>query len=135
VTTPVDTDAQARGILADSRDDRIELTVPGTDYRLAFVPGAPVRTPAGKRVRGTVHAQALRMHAARGGGRFIEPVQGEPRIVAGTIAAVDEPNRRVLLETAVPMWVTWQEGQDLSILRVGQLVNCYVRSGARFEPA
>ena len=94
VTTPVETEAVARGVLADRRDDRIELTVPGTDYRLRLTTSGAIDTPVGKRVRGTVHARALRMHAARGGGRFIEPVVGEPRIVAGTVAAIDEPNHR-----------------------------------------
>jgi hypothetical protein len=35
---------------------------------------------------------------------------------------------------AVPMWMTLEERQSADLFRVGQLVNCYVRSGTRFVP-
>jgi hypothetical protein len=137
VTAPVEVNASVRGVLESLEPERLVLRLPGTDYRLRLVPGVPVsqvQVPVGKRVTGTIDAVALRMHPARGGGRFIEPVHGEPRIVAGTVVAVDETNRRVLVDVAVPMWVSWPDGQDTSIFHAGQLVNFYVRSGTRFTP-
>lgn len=136
VTSELQIDAVARGRLTDLREGRLELSLPGTDYRLHLVPAVPadrIATPVGKRIKGVIRAQALRIHAATGGGQFIEPVLGEPRIIAGVINAVDDPGHRVLVRTAVPMWVHWQDGQDLGILRVGQLINCHVQSGTTFE--
>ena len=89
----------------------------------------------GKHVRGVIDAKALRIHAAAGGGRFIEPIVGEPRIVAGAVLAVDEPGRRVLVDVAVPMWLHTDAGQDFTVFEPGGLVNGHVASGATFAPA
>ena len=136
--SPVETDALARGILSELSDERLVLAVPGTDYQLHLVPtvkASKVKTPVGKRIKGTIEARSLRIHPARGGGRFVEPVYGAPRIVAGTVIALDEAKGRVLVNVAVPMWVSWPEGQDLGVFEVGGLVNFYVESGATFTPA
>lgn len=134
---PSQTLALARGVLRSLSDECLVLGIPGTDYEIHLVPTVPadqIRTPVGRRVTGTIEAKALRMHAAEGGGRFIEPLLGQPRIVAGTVVSIDEPGGRVLVDVAVPMWVNWQPGQDLSVLGEGRLVNCYVESGATFTP-
>ena len=137
MSTDLDSQALARGVLESLRDGELVLAVPGTSYRLQLVPTVPageITTPPGKRIKGTIHAKALRMHAAQAGGRFVEPVWGAPRIVAGTVLAVDEQGTRVLVDVSVPMWVTPPPGQDLSVIRKGQLVNFYVESGTRFRP-
>lgn len=136
-TLPIESQEIVRGVLESLSEDKIVLSIPGTDYQIHLLPSVPVSqitTPLGKRIKGTIHAQALRMFVAQGGGRFIEPVWGEPRIVAGYVLAVDEPNRRVLVDVAVPMWMTLQERQPADMFKVGQLVNCYVKSGTRFTP-
>lgn len=133
----VETRALARGILESLNDGELVLAVRGTEYRLHLVPTVPpgeISTPLGKRIKGTIHARALRMHPAAGGGGFIEPVWGAPRIVAGTVIAVDPDKRRVLVDVGVPMWVEAPEGQDLGVIREGQLLNFYVESGTRFRP-
>jgi hypothetical protein len=127
----------ARGKLKRLDDEKLILSVPHTDYELHFKPGVPaaeIDTPIGKRIKGTIRGAAQRMYLAGAGGRFIEPAQGEPRIVTGTVLAVDEPNRRVLVDVAVPMWLTTRNGQDYSFLREGVMVNCYIESGATFTP-
>ncbi len=129
---PAEANAVAKGVLRSVSDDVMVLDVPGTEYQLHLV-HAELSTPPGKRIRGVIHATALRMHPVAAGGRFIEPIYGAPRIIAGTVTAVDEVNRRVLVETALPMWVTWPDGQDTSFLREGQLVSFHVESGVRFE--
>src|SRR5436190_17311781 len=101
-------DTTARGTLISLTDDRLVLGVPGTDYELHFTPGVPaskIATPIGKRIKGTIHGQALRMFRATegGGGRFIEPLIGEPRIVAGLVLNVDDAKKRLLVDVAVPM--------------------------------
>jgi hypothetical protein len=133
----VEANANARGTLVSVSDEKLVLSIPGTEYRLDLVPTVPaasIGVAPGKRIRGVINASALRIHAAAGGGRFIEPVYGAPRIVAGVILQVDEERQRALVDVTVPMWVHWDPGQDTSVLQVDQLVNFYVRSGTSFTP-
>ena len=137
VTTDVQPEALARGTLVSLDEQTLVLAVPHTDYQIHLVPTVPpgeIDVTEGKPVRGVIEAKALRIHPAEGGGKFIEPVWGAPRIVAGKVIAVDEPNRRVLVQASVPMWVTAPEGQDFSVITEGGLVNFYVESGATFRP-
>ena len=125
-------------VLESLSDQKIVISVPKTDYQLHLVPAVPAsqfNSPIGKRVKGTIHAKALRMFAAKGGGRFIEPIWGEPRIVAGYVLAVDLSNRRVLVHTGVPIWMTLEDRQSIDMITEGQLVNCYLQSGTQFRPA
>lgn len=136
---PTDVDQRATVSLrfVERRNDLLVLEVPNTDYQLHLVPGDSAGETTfehGKRVRGILEATALRMHPAKGGGRFIEPVWGQPRIVAGTVIDADSDSHRVLVDVAVPMWVTAPPNQDFSIIEHGQLVNFYVESGATFTP-
>ena len=127
----------ACGVLEAIDSESVLLRLPHTDYRLQLRPTVPTDELAGllgKRVRGTIEAVAQKIHPAAGGGGFIEPIEGEPRIVAGTVLMADEEARRVLIDAAIPVWLTAQEGQDFGAIRSGGLVNCYVLSGARFTP-
>ena len=136
---PIDDETQAltRGVLESLDDDEIILAVHHTEYKLhlSLTPAQGFTASVGSPIKGTIHARALRMHAARGGGRFIEPVWGAPRIVAGRVRAVDGPQRRLLVDTGVPMWVEAPKDQDLGVIRKGELINFYVESGACFQPA
>jgi hypothetical protein len=138
VSTQARPEAVARCVLESIDDDHVVVSVPGTDYRLRLTPGEGAdrlsSSATGRRVRGSIHARALRMHTATGGGRFIEPVDGAPRIVAGRVTAVDEAGDRLLVDVAVPVWVTVHAGQAAADFAVGQLVNCYVESGTAFRP-
>ena len=139
VSTQADTqfDDIARGVIQSLDDSKIVLALPGTDYQIHLALGAPtvqIAVPVGKRITGRIFAKALRLFKAHGGGRFIEPIWGEPRIVAGFVQAIDKPNRRILVDVAVPMWMTLVDRQLADMFKVGDLVNCYVESDARFEP-
>lgn len=137
MTTNVQTDAIARGVVLERGDGLLVLAVAGTEYRMHLVATTPADgmvTPVGKRIKGIIEAEALRMHTAQAGGRFVEPMWGAPRIVQGTVLAVDEQAGRVLLDVSVPMWVTVGDRQSASDFQPGQMVNFYVRSGASFTP-
>lgn len=138
MTTNATTNDQVRARLESIDDERVTLSVPGTDYRLDLVldgEAGSITTPVGKRIRGTIHASALRVHPTSAGGKFIEPVWGTPRIVTGTVVVADADQGRVLVDVAVPMWVTTPEGQDFSVIVPGEMVNFYVESGCVFTPA
>jgi hypothetical protein len=138
VSTDDHAQALTRGVLEALDDSELVLAVHHTAYRLHLAPTVPAErlsAQVGGVIKGTIRAKALRMHPTRGGGQFIEPVWGAPRIVAGRVREVDATGRRVLVDTPVPMWVEAPKGQDLDIIRKGELVNFYVESGTRFEPA
>lgn len=137
MTTQAHADGVARGVLCAIADDHIELAISGTAYRLHLVPTVPtdqLRSHLGKPVRGTIRAQALRIHPARGGGRFIEPVWGAPRILAGAVKTSSQQEGSVLVDVGVPMWVRLREESEIQGLSDGTLVNFYVESGASFTP-
>jgi hypothetical protein len=123
-----------RAVLVSKSDDRIVLSLPGTSYRIHLKPASRIATTEGKRITGRIVGRALRLYPAKAGGRFIEPIDGEPRIVQGTILAVDAGANRVLVEMVVPAWLSLDEGQAQTFA-VGQMVNMYVESGMSFTPA
>lgn len=115
--------------------DRVAmLAVPGTDYVLHLAVDRPLDIPPGRRVRGTLHAEALRMHSSGSGGKFIEPIWGMPRIVQGSVLATDEANGRLLMDMVVPIWITPLKSDHPGAWKPGAMLNFYVKSGARFEP-
>ena len=81
-----------------------------------------------------IHGKALKINVAHAGGQFIEPVLGHPRIVNGTVIAVDPAENRLLAQVVVPMWVDVAEGQSARDFATGQLVNFYFASGVSFTP-
>lgn len=137
MTTDLHSQAITGGVIESVSDDKIVLNITGTDYQLHLVPTVPaaeIGASVGKRIKGTIQAKALKIHSANGGGRFIEPVYGAPRIVAGVVLAVDDESRTVLVDVAIPMRVALSDNQDLNVCQVGELVNFYVESGTRFTP-
>lgn len=138
MTTDLQSQAITGGVIESVSDDMIVLKITGTDYQLHLVPTVPateIGASEGKRIKGTIQAKALKIHPANGGGRFIEPGYGAPRIVAGVVLAVDNESRTVLVDVAIPMRVALSDDQDLNVCQVGELVNFYVESGTSFTPA
>ena len=115
-------------------DGTVVVSVPGNAYRITMAWGG-VDTPSPGRVKGVIEAHALRVHEAAAGGRFIEPVMGVPRIVSGTVEAIDEDAATVALRSVVPIHVALEDRDDLAKCMVGSLVNFHVRSDVRFSPA
>ncbi len=126
----------ARLIVLDVRDGRVTLGVPRTEYRLDVATTSALPANAvGRRIVGRLEGRALRLHPASAGGRFIEPADGHPRIVQGSVRAVDVLTRRILIDAVVPMSLRLADDQPLEQFAPGAMVNCYVESGMRFVPA
>ena len=126
-----------KAILSGIGEGRILLTLPGTSYELDLALAdsrQEIDVSPGKRVRGVINGQALRMHEASAGGRFIEPAAGTPRIVQGTIIDSDVQGNRLLVDIIVPMWMSLEPGQDATEFELGGLVNFYVDSNISFTP-
>jgi len=115
-------------------DGTVVVSVHGNAYRISMA-WAGANAPLPGRVKGVIEAHALRVHEAAAGGRFIEPVMGVPRIVSGTVEAIDEDAATVALRSVVPMHVALEDREDLAKCTLGSLVNFHVRSDVRFSPA
>ena len=110
------------------------FAVPGTGYRLELQVPEGCDAPIGRRIRGRVRGQALRMHRTGAGGNFIEPLDGRPRIVQGTVLAIDPTANEVLLDLVVPIRLEMFEGQSAGEFATGEMVNFYMHPGATFTP-
>lgn len=120
-------------VLQSADASSVVLNPPGNNYEIHLAVDAPVHgVSPGARVSGTAHARALRVHQAGGGGAFIEPVVGEPRIVAGRILS-NEGDGTVLVRSAIPLLVEVPDGADQSACIPGEFVNFHVQSGATFR--
>jgi hypothetical protein len=117
---------------------RIVLRLPRSNYQLhlAAPDGATGRVlSAGERVHGVVVGESLRMYPASAGGKFIEPIWGEPRIVAGVVLEANEAQRLVIVDAVAIFKLSVPPQQDFAVLAPGAQVNFYLKSGARFELA
>ena len=108
------------------------FAVPGTGYRLTLQVPEGFNAPIGRRIRGRVRGRALRMHRTGAGGNFIEPLDGRPRIVQGTVLAIDLAADEVLMDLVVPIRVAMADDQSASGFATGEMVNFYMEPGTRF---
>ena len=72
------------------------------------------------------------MHRASAGGNFIEPLDGRPRIVQGTVLAVDPGTSEVVVDLVVPIRLGIAADQATGSFTTGDMVNFYMEPGARF---
>lgn len=138
-TTPIDP-ATARGTLAEivqataTRPGYIVFAVPNTSYamhlRCEATPG-PERV--GKRLLGTIRAQARRLDVVATGGRYVEPVMGRPRRVQGTVVRTE--SGKLVVDAGMPIHLDLtDERQKSEDFTAGQMVTCDVLDGATFTP-
>jgi hypothetical protein len=130
----------ARGVLDEVRPGgaapaMLKLTFPNTNYEMHLLADGPVATPVGKRIIGVVRAKARRVDVVRTGGRFVEPVYGRPRRVQGSIVAVNDGRRSIVVDAGVPIECELtDERQKPADFEVGQFVGFDVFGGATFTP-
>lgn len=113
--------------------DTVYVRVPGNAYSIALI-WAGAESPAPGWVVGHVQASALKLEHATSGGRFIEPVAGAPRIMAGQVEAIDRESATIAVRSVLSVHVGLERRVDLGSIEVGDMVNFHVRSGARFVP-
>ncbi len=130
----------ARGTLLEvvapttPRPGYIVMAFPNSNYELHLLPTAPIRTPPGKRLIGTIRARAKRMDIVETGGRFVEPVYGRPRRVQGTVVGID--GNAVVIDAAMPIHCEPTDPrQKAADFTPGDLVGFDVLDGATFTPA
>jgi len=129
-----------RGVLnavvpaAGNKPAHIILSIPNTSYELHLIPTAPVSAAIGKRLIGTIRAQARRIDVVGTGGQYVEPVMGRPRRVQGTVLRAEAG--AVVVDAGVPVHVIPTDSrQNAEQFPVGQLVSFDVLAGATFTQA
>jgi hypothetical protein len=122
-----------RGLVESLDTGTIVIGVSGSSYRLRLAVDEPVDVSVGERVMGAINACGLRVHVATAGGLFIEPISGEPRIVAGRVESIDRDAGAIVVQSVVPMCVQLETPEEAASLQEGDLVNFHVRSGAMWQ--
>lgn len=113
--------------------DFIVLEFANTSYRLHLKPTAPIATPVGKRIIGTIEVPARKIDVVGTGGRYVEPVYGTPRRVQGTIVALTE--RAIVVNAGMPIHcIPTERDQRPGDFELGQFVSFDVLPGASFRP-
>lgn len=134
--------ALARGIYnglapaTAARNECIRLALLGTSYDLHLIPTAPISTPVGKRLVGSIRAKARRVDVVKSGGRYVEPVIGRPRRIQGSILAIDPERNTILIDASLPIHCELtdprQRAEDFA---PGQFVSLDALDGATFTQA
>ncbi len=131
----------ARGELADiiaptaTRPGHVVITFPNTNYRMHLIPTAPISTPVGKRIVGTIRATARRVDLVDTGGKFVEPVYGRPRRVQGSVLGGDDHSCTLIVDAGMPIHCTMTDPRQVpSQFATGAMVGFDVLDGATFTP-
>ena len=125
-------DFQAMGTIL-RLDDGVAVFAPaGTRYELRLQTTAAT-LPVGKPIKAGIRVAARKVLTVCGGGNFITPIQGPPRILQGWIVQLEE--RTMVLNCGVPIVVALpldQGAYDLThgALAVGQRANVAAQAGA-----
>ena len=122
------------GVATDITEDAFTLTIPGTEYRIHLNNDSPLTD--GRRITGVITAQAKRIDKIRGGGAFLEPIEGRPRRVQGRVRAIDKSKQTVTVYTgAAPIVCKTNGMQSADDSEIGEMVTLSVEPGAGFTLA
>ena len=121
--------------LIEQGDGYAVFSITETDYQLKLKSYKPFDAPAGKRIRGTIHADARRLDTCDTGGRFIEPVYGSPFRMQGDIIAIDKAAQTVTINCCVPVVLRIGKGQRAADFEVGDFITTGIMPGASFIQA
>jgi hypothetical protein len=125
---------RVRGVLEEKSSERVVVSLPGTDYRLHLRTLNEVPTQTGDRIIGSIRlGAAKRFDVVKTGGRYIEPLYGEPRRIQGDIVDIDTAANTITVNAVTPIVVTVAAPQKASDFQVGQFVAGDVRSDATFS--
>lgn len=112
-TTPSNTttpSTAANLYLTQKADDHLVLNIPSTKYNLHLVAASEVTPNPQGRLTGTIHITAATIDLVSRGGSYIEPLNGRPRRIQGTVAAhLPNTNDLILIAHKTPFLITLPE--------------------------
>ena len=142
-TTQIDPEL-ARGRLARiveataTKPAYVVLEFANTDYQTHLLPHGSVPDwlgeRVGKRVVGTIRADAKRIDVTETGGKYVEPVFGRPRRLQGRVISRNAGGNTLTIHCGFPVIVKpTAPGQKAEGFSVGDFVAFDVKRGATFE--
>jgi hypothetical protein len=130
----------ARGTLGavvaptSTKPGHIVFCVPNTSYEMHLIPTGEILAGIGKRLIGTIRAQARRIDIVETGGQYVEPVIGRPRRIQGTVIRVEAGS--VVVDAGVPIHCKPTDSrQAADQFKNGQFVSFDALDGATFTQA
>ncbi len=122
------------GVLRAVSAEEITLAKSGTDYALDLLPVEAITKSAGDKIHGEIRVHSARIDVIETGGKYIEPVEGPPRRVAGRIIEIDTRANLVVVNAGPFVVVcTPNEHQKARQFQIDQLVTMGVKPGATFK--
>jgi len=132
MTTTTNNPNLATGVATNLTDGAFTLAIIGTEYRIHLVCTAPLTD--GKRTEGVITAQAKRIDKIKGGGAFLEPIEGRPRRAQGRVRATDKNAQTITVNTgAAPIVFKTNGAQRAEEFEIGEMVTLGVEPGATFS--
>ncbi|MEL7472718.1 MAG: hypothetical protein AAGK04_05310 [Planctomycetota bacterium] len=139
-TTKIDP-VLARGVLAEHHPEtpnqqaKVVLTFPNTNYQIHLRPIDEITSAVGKRILGTIHAEARRVDVVTTGGRYTEPVFGRPRRVQGSVVGRDDAKNVLVVDAGFPIHCTLTApNQNAADFEDGAFVSFDIKDGATLTP-
>ncbi len=131
----------ARGILTEvvaatsTKPGHVVIEFPNTSYELHLIPNGAIAALVGKRIIGTIDAQARRVDVVDTGGKYVEPVYGRPRRVQGRVVSTDLQTNTITVDAGMPIHMKLTDARQLAAMfSIGDLVSTDVLDGATFTP-
>jgi len=133
-TTTSHNPREARAVLLETGEEFATVTFRETDYRTKLRVLKPVNAEVGKRVKGTIRAEARRIDPIGTGGAYIDPVYGRPTRIAGRVAESNAGDGTITVLTPAPFVVKVPHTQSAADFKAGDFVTMNLMPGASFTP-
>lgn len=126
---------EARAVMIADGEQFATLGFRETDYQLKLRVLKPVNVEPGKRVKGTIRAEARRIDSIGTGGGFIDPVYGTPTRIAGRVAEASPNDNTITVLTPAPFVIKVPHAQSAAEFAEGDVVTMNLLPGASFTPS
>lgn len=127
---------EMKAVVRSVGDGRIVLNPEGTSYELHLRLEGASAAVAGAMVGGTIRVKGRKVWTVSGGGSFVTPITGEPRVIQGRVIAAEAARLVVQAGTKVIVELPAEPtAYDLvnGPVGVGSLVNITLFPGASFQ--
>lgn len=125
----------SRGTLESVDGTTVVIALPNTSYQIQLTSTAPTHGEIGKRIIGSIHANARRVDIVDTGGKYFEPVFGHPRRIQGRVQSHSVDTNTIVVDAGTPIHCKLTDPrQSPAQFPIGSLVSFDVRDGATFTP-
>ena len=135
---PSSTDFPTRGKVIRVEDSAVIFAPAATNYEIKLITAGRYDGPIETMIEAFIQATARKLWTVPGGGNFVAPIFGPPRIVQGRIKYLDQTT--MVVHAGLPVRITLPSAEsafDLNTgpLAVGALVNATLLPGTMLQLA